>query len=201
MKVLRKEIVKEKGQVEHTKAEREILAEIKHPFLMGLHYAFQTKHKLYMVMDYMPGGELYIHLRTHGLMDEPTAKFYVCEIVLALEHLHQNKIIYRDLKPENVLIGKDGHIKLTDFGLSKKVEKATYTFCGTAEYLAPEIIRGTGHDMSVDWWALGTLMYEMIMGKPPFCSDNRQETLQKIVEEKPVFPDDTFSTEASDLLS
>ena len=134
-----------------------ILEKLNNPFIVKLHYAFQTPEKLYFVIDFLNGGELFWHLRKDQRFSEERTKFYAAEIVLALECLHKNGIIYRDLKPENVLLDKDGHIKLTDFGLSKvgmQGDLMSYTFCGTPEYLAPEIVKGSGHNKSVDWWSL-----------------------------------------------
>jgi len=174
MKILRKEAIIKRNQVEHTKAEREILEEIKHPFLMGLHYAFQTETKLYLVMDYLTGGELFFHLKNERRFSNGRAKFYAAEIALGLGHLHSKNIIYRDLKPENILLDAEGHVKLTDFGLSKRYAEGTQarTFCGTPEYLAPEVVTGVGHGKEVDWWSLGILLFEMLVGLPPFYSDN-----------------------------
>lgn len=140
MKVMRKSVLVEKDQVNHTKAERNILEKARHPFLVGLQYAFQTKEKLYLVMDYVNGGELFYHLRHEGAFDENRCRFYTAELVLALEHLHSLGIIYRDLKSENILLDESGHIKLTDFGLSKELPvdgeiQVCKTFCGTPEYL------------------------------------------------------------------
>jgi serine/threonine protein kinase len=138
-----------------------------------MHYAFQTDEKLYMVMDFMNGGELFYHLRREQTFKEDKIKFYASEIILALQTLHDNGIVYRDLKPENILLDSEGHIRLTDFGLSKtgifkSEEDMAYTICGTPEYLAPEIVRGEGHGKAVDWWSLGALLYEMQCGRPPF---------------------------------
>lgn len=174
MKILRKEAIIQRNQVEHTKAEREILEEIKHPFLMGLHFAFQTDTKLYLVMDYLTGGELFFHLKNERRFNESRSRFYSGEIALGLGHLHSKNIIYRDLKPENILLDNFGHIKLTDFGLSKRYVdgQQAQTFCGTPEYLAPEVVTGIGHGKEVDWWSLGILLFEMIVGLPPFYSEN-----------------------------
>ena len=170
MKILKKEVIKQTNQIFHTKTEREILEKINHPFIVKLQYAFQSPEKLYIVTDIMQGGELFYHLRKEGCFNDIKTKFYICEIILALEHLHKQMIIYRDLTPENILLDKDGHIRLTDFGLSKielNTDSRTYTICGTPEYLAPEILSGNGYDNNVDWWSLGAVMYEMYVGYSP----------------------------------
>jgi serine/threonine protein kinase len=134
-----------------------ILERLNHPFIVKLHYAFQTPERLYFVMDFLNGGELFFHLRRDVRFDEARSRFYAAEMILALECLHSNGIIYRDLKPENVILDSEGHLKLTDFGLSKlqaSSDQRTYTFCGTPEYLAPEIVKGAGHNHGVDWWSL-----------------------------------------------
>jgi len=175
MKILKKQAIVDRNQVEHTKAERAILEEIDHPFLMKLHYAFQTKTKLYFIMDMISGGELFNQLKKERRFSEVRSRFYCAEIVLGLEHLHSKNIIYRDLKPENILLDNRGHVVLTDFGLSKKFQYAgekAQTFCGTPEYLAPEVISGQGHDKAVDWWSVGILLFEMMVGLPPFYSEN-----------------------------
>lgn len=149
MKVLKKAtIVRNQKDTDHTKAERNILESVKHPFIVDLIYAFQTGGKLYLILDYLSGGELFMHLEREGIFLEDTASFYISEIVLALEHLHTLGIIYRDLKPENILLDHRGHVKLTDFGLCKEAihdGKLTHTFCGTIEYMAPEILTRIGH--------------------------------------------------------
>lgn len=150
-------------------------------------YAFQTGGKLYLILEYMCGGELFRHLNDEGIFLEETACFYLSEIILALQHLHLQGIIYRDLKPENILLDAEGHIKLTDFGLCKEHIQdgtVTHTFCGTIEYMAPEILTRSGHGKAVDWWSLGTLMYDMLTGSPPFTSDNRKKTIEKILRGK-----------------
>ena len=156
MKTLKKEVILKKGQRTNTQAERAILEKIRHPFIVRLHYAFQTDEKLYFVIDYLNGGELFYHLRRECRFSQSRSVFYAAEILLALECLHSNGIIYRDLKPENILLDREGHIKLTDFGLSKirkDKEALAFTFCGTPEYVAPEIIRGEGYSKEVDFWA------------------------------------------------
>jgi len=168
MKVLKKAtIVRNQKDTAHTKAERNILEAVKHPFIVDLIYAFQTGGKLYLILEYLSGGELFMHLEREGIFMEDTASFYLAEIILALEHLHCQGIIYRDLKPENILLDSHGHVKLTDFGLCKEsVEDGgvTHTFCGTIEYMAPEILTRSGHGKAVDWWSLGALMYDMLTG-------------------------------------
>jgi len=188
MKVLKKAtIVRNQKDTAHTKAERNILEEVKHPFIVDLHYAFQTPGKLYLILEYLSGGELFMHLEREGIFLEDTACFYVSEIILALEHLHRQGIIYRDLKPENILLDAHGHVKLTDFGLCKESideETVTHTFCGTIEYMAPEILLRSGHGKAVDWWSLGALMYDMLTGAPPFTAENRKKTIEKILKGK-----------------
>jgi serum/glucocorticoid-regulated kinase 2 len=190
MKVLRKEAIIARKQVAHTKAEKTILQKIQHPFIVRLHYAFQTKDKLYMILDFVNGGELFFHLKKEGRFPEARVKFYAAEIVSAIAHLHSLNIVYRDLKPENILLDSDGHICITDFGLSKEIndEEGTHTFCGTPEYLAPEVLKGQGHGMAVDWWSLGTLIYEMLTGLPPFYSQNINIMYQKILNGELRFP-------------
>ncbi|XP_071534626.1 ribosomal protein S6 kinase beta-1-like isoform X2 [Panulirus ornatus] len=186
MKVLKKAtIVRNQKDTAHTKAERNILEAVKHPFIVDLVYAFQTGGKLYLILEYLSGGELFMHLEREGIFMEDTACFYISEIILALEHLHSEGIIYRDLKPENILLDSYGHVKLTDFGLCKEKiqdDSVTHTFCGTIEYMAPEILTRTGHGKAVDWWSLGALMYDMLTGAPPFTAENRKKTIEKILK-------------------
>lgn len=190
MKILKKAAIIGRNQVEHTKAERKILETLQHPFLMTLRFAFQSKEKLYLVLDYYQGGELFFHLKDQRRFSEEVARIYVAEIAMAFGHLHSHDIIYRDLKPENILLDNDGHVCLTDFGLAKEVKKgeSTQTFCGTPEYLAPEIICANGHDKAVDWWSLGILLYELTVGIPPFYSQNVNEMYQKIQQGVLRFP-------------
>jgi len=201
MKVLRKDTIVARKQVAHTKAEKNILMKIQHPFIVNLNYAFQTKDKLYMILDYINGGELFFHLKKEGRFAESRVKLYAAEIVCALAHLHSLDIVYRDLKPENILLDSEGHICITDFGLSKKLEQegGTHTFCGTPEYLAPEVLKGHGHGIAVDWWSLGTLLYEMLTGLPPFYAQNVNVMYQKILSGELRFPN-YISEEAKSLL-
>lgn len=188
MKILKKAtIARNHKDAAHTRAERNILEAVKHPFIVDLKYAFQTDGKLYLVLEFLPGGELFMQLEREGIIMEDAASFYCSEIVLAIEHLHAQGIIYRDLKPENVLLDKEGHVKLTDFGLCKEAitgSRVTHTFCGTIEYMAPEILTRTGHGRAVDWWSLGALMYDMLTGSPPFTAENRKKTIDKILKGK-----------------
>jgi len=184
LKVLRKDNIIKRNQVEHTKTERSVLGYVNHPFIVGLNMAFQSKDKLYFVLDYCAGGELFFHLSKVGKFAEPRARFYASEIVLAISYVHELDIIYRDLKPENVLLDAKGHVRLTDFGLSKEgissSSSGATSFCGTPEYLAPEILNRQGHGRAVDWWSLGALLYEMLTGLPPFYCRDREKLFEKI---------------------
>jgi len=190
MKVLKKEQVVKRKQFEHTMAERRILEEIDHPFIVSLRFAFQTTQKLYMVFDYFNGGELFHYLSKGGRFSEERSRFYAAEIALGLEHIHAQNIIYRDLKPENLLLDADGHIRITDFGLSKEnvTDDSVKSFCGTPEYLAPEVLKRQQYGKAVDWWSLGTLLYEMICGLPPFYDRNRERMYKKILTAELRFP-------------
>eukprot|EP00124_Ichthyophonus_hoferi_P003814 Ihof_evm1s358 gene=Ihof_evmTU1s358 len=185
LKVLKKADIVRLKQVEHVKAEKEILwTSASHPFIVSLYSAFQDSKSIYMVLEYVCGGELFFHLRNAGRFDNSTARFYVVEITLAIEHLHSQNIVFRDLKPENLLLDPQGHMKITDFGFAKRILDRTWTLCGTPEYLAPEIIQSKGHDKAVDWWALGILMFEMLAGYPPFYDDNQFGIYEKILNGK-----------------
>ena len=192
MKVLKKRHVHQKRQVEHTKTERNVLASIKHPFIVKLHYAFQTGEKLHFVLTYASGGELFFHLQKHGRFPPKLALFYTAELTMAFGELHSRAVVFRDLKPENVLIGGDGHVLLADFGLSKggvpEPERGTKSFCGTPEYLAPEVLARKGHGFAVDWWGLGALLYEMLTGLPPWYSRDRQKMFASIRNDPLVIP-------------
>ncbi|XP_059622326.1 cAMP-dependent protein kinase catalytic subunit 3 [Phlebotomus argentipes] len=175
-------------QVEHVKNEKNILAEIHHPFVVNLKWYTKDNTSLYMLFEYVCGGELFTYLRNAGKFNNSTANFYACEIVMALEYLHSLSIVYRDLKPENLLLDRDGHLKITDFGFAKKLKDRTWTLCGTPEYLAPEILQSKGHNKAVDWWALGVLIYEMLVGYPPFYDDNPLGIYEKILSGKVEWP-------------
>uniref|UniRef100_A0A4W3IE21 non-specific serine/threonine protein kinase n=1 Tax=Callorhinchus milii TaxID=7868 RepID=A0A4W3IE21_CALMI len=186
MKVLKKATLKVRDRV-RTKTERDILVEVDHPFIVKLHYAFQTEGKLYLLLDFLRGGDLFTRLSKEVMFTEEDVKYYLAELALALDHLHSLGIIYRDLKPENILLDEDGHIKLTDFGLCKEStdhEKKAYSFCGTVEYMAPEVVNRRGHSHSADWWSFGVLMFEMLTGSLPFQGKDRKETMTMIVKAK-----------------
>ncbi|KAF2015540.1 Pkinase-domain-containing protein [Aaosphaeria arxii CBS 175.79] len=168
VKVLKKAQVVKMKQVEHTNDERRMLQQVKHPFLITLWGTFQDSKNLYMVMDFVEGGELFSLLRKSQRFPNPVAKFYAAEVTLALDYLHAQNIIYRDLKPENLLLDRHGHLKITDFGFAKEVPDITWTLCGTPDYLAPEVVASKGYNKSVDWWSLGILIFEMLCGFTPF---------------------------------
>ncbi|KAG6885040.1 hypothetical protein C0993_006367 [Termitomyces sp. T159_Od127] len=168
IKVLNKEKVVRMKQVEHTNNEQHILGVVQHPFIINLWGCFQDATNLYMVMDFVPGGELFTLLRRSNRFPDPVAKFYAAEVALALNHLHGLNIIYRDLKPENILLNHDGHIKVADFGFAKLCTSTTWTLCGTPDYLAPEVVNQQRYNKSVDWYALGVLIFEMLSGLPPY---------------------------------
>eukprot|EP00316_Scyphosphaera_apsteinii_P023764 CAMPEP_0119345512 /NCGR_PEP_ID=MMETSP1333-20130426/107527_1 /TAXON_ID=418940 /ORGANISM="Scyphosphaera apsteinii, Strain RCC1455" /LENGTH=328 /DNA_ID=CAMNT_0007357987 /DNA_START=65 /DNA_END=1051 /DNA_ORIENTATION=+ len=188
LKILKKSEVIYLKQVDHIKTEKKILEEISHPFIVNLWGAFQNSDNLYLLMEYVIGGEFFTHLRKAGRFPNETSKYYAAQIALAFEYLHSLMILYRDLKPENLLLDAEGHCKITDFGFAKKVEYRTWTLCGTPEYLAPEIILSKGHGKAVDWWAVGILMYEMLAGYPPFYDEDPLGIYQKILEGKIKFP-------------
>uniref|UniRef100_A0A5F8GA19 Ribosomal protein S6 kinase n=1 Tax=Monodelphis domestica TaxID=13616 RepID=A0A5F8GA19_MONDO len=211
MKVLKKATIVQKAKTaEHTKTERQVLEHIRlSPFLVTLHYAFQTETKLHLILDYINGGELFTHLSQRERFTENEVQIFIGEIVLALEHLHKLGIIYRDIKLENILLDNNGHVVLTDFGLSKEfladeTERA-YSFCGTIEYMAPDIVRGgdAGHDKAVDWWSLGVLMYELLTGASPFTVDGEKnsqaEISRRILKSEPPYPPE-MSALAKDII-
>ncbi|KAB8074348.1 kinase-like domain-containing protein [Aspergillus leporis] len=191
LKILRKADVIKLKQVEHVRNERKTLSAVAgHPFITTLIASFSDDQSLYMVLDYCPGGEIFSYLRRARRFNENTAKFYAAEITLTIEFLHDvGGIVYRDLKPENILLDADGHIRLVDFGFAKQVgDRETYTLCGTPEYLAPEVIHNSGHGLAVDWWALGILIYEFLVGQPPFWDQNPMRIYEQIVEGRIRFP-------------
>src|SRR5256884_8309184 len=202
MKVLSKKVIIQKKEVAHTLGVRNILvrtAMTDSPFIVGLKFSFQTPTDLYLVTDYMSGGELFWHLQKEGRFKEARAKFYIAELILALQHLHQHDIVYRDLKPENILLDANGHIALCDFGLSKAnltKNDTTNTFCGTTEYLAPEVLLDEqGYTKMVDFWSLGVLVFEMCCGWSPLYAEDTQQMYKNIAFGKVRFPRDALSAE------
>ena len=223
---MQSEIIRLK-QVDHIMSEKAILQAINHPMIITLYGTSQDDLHLYMYMEFVSGGELFSHLRRAGRFTNDTGKFFAASIILAMQHLHGKPppaprekeprapprardaksrllapaldIVYRDLKPENLLLDEFGYLKITDFGFAKKVEDRTWTLCGTPEYLAPEIIQSKGHGKAVDWWALGILIYEMLAGYPPFYDENPFGIYQKILAGKVEFPRH-FDVHAKDLI-
>lgn len=205
LKTLRKQHIISRSEVAHTLAERSVLAQINNPFIVPLKFSFQSPDKLYLVLAFVNGGELFHHLQKEQRFDINRSRFYAAELLCALECLHGFGVIYRDLKPENILVDYVGHIALCDFGLCKldmKDEDKTNTFCGTPEYLAPELLHGQGYTKAVDWWTLGVLLYEMLTGLPPFYDENTNEMYRKILSEPLQFPGpEIVPPAARDLLS
>ncbi|CAH0052943.1 unnamed protein product [Clonostachys solani] len=191
LKTIRKAKIISRSEVAHTLAERSVLAQINNPFIVPLKFSFQSPEKLYFVLAFVNGGELFHHLTIERRFDINRSRFYTAELLCALECLHGFNVIYRDLKPENILLDYQGHIALCDFGLCKlevKDEDETHTFCGTPEYLAPELLKGKGYNKTVDWWTLGVLLYEMLTGLPPFYDENTNEMYRKILSDPLHFP-------------
>ncbi|KAJ5123895.1 uncharacterized protein N7515_007720 [Penicillium bovifimosum] len=201
MKVLKKAQVVKMKQIEHTNDERRMLNRVRHPFLVTLWGTWQDSKNLYMVMDFVEGGELFSLLRKSQRFPNPVAKFYAAEVTLALEYLHAHQIIYRDLKPENLLLDRHGHLKITDFGFAKDVPDITWTLCGTPDYLAPEVVSSKGYNKSVDWWSLGILIFEMLCGFTPFWdSGSPVKIYENILRGKVKYPP-YLHADAVDLLS
>jgi serum/glucocorticoid-regulated kinase 2 len=205
LKTIRKAHIISRSEVAHTLAERSVLSQINNPFIVPLKFTFQSPEKLYFVLAFVNGGELFHHLQKEQRFDINRSRFYTAELLCALECLHGFNVIYRDLKPENILLDYSGHIALCDFGLCKldmKDEDKTNTFCGTPEYLAPELLLGQGYTKTVDWWTLGVLLYEMLTGLPPFYDENTNEMYRKILSEPLHFPGpEIVPPSAKDLLT
>lgn len=190
LKMMKKMRIAQLKQLEHVQNEVKIMSRVRCPFVVELYAVFQDDNNLYLLLEYIPGGELFSHLRRQQKFSPTVVQFYAAEIVAAIQSLHELNVMYRDIKPENILIFKDGHIRLSDFGFAKILDDTdrTFTLCGTPEYLAPEIIQGVGHGMSVDWWAIGVLVFEMAAGYPPFYGDNPFAVYQKILSASIKFP-------------
>ncbi|KAI0061398.1 AGC/Akt protein kinase [Artomyces pyxidatus] len=196
LKTIRKAHIVNRNEITHTLAERLVLSRVTNPFIVPLKFSFQSEQKLYLVLAFVNGGELFHHLQREHRFDEERSRFYSAELLLALEHLHDLDVVYRDLKPENILLDYTGHIALCDFGLCKlnmKDNDMTNTFCGTPEYLAPEILTGSGYNRTIDWWTLGVLLYEMLSGLPPFYDESTDKMYEKILRDPLVFGEDIGS--------
>ena len=203
MKSLKKDVLIEQEQIENTLLEKEILQTIDYPLLCGLVFCFQTDERIYFILPFLSGGELFQHLRKFRTFDEEKVRFYGAQIALALEYLHSKGIVYRDLKPENILMDDQGYLKLADFGMAKKLkgDEKAMSFCGTPEYLAPEIITMEGHDKMADWWSFGIFLFEMLCGLPPFYVENLDKMYELIKNSSVKFPRRiTLSEEAKDVI-
>ena len=197
MKVMRKDRIIERHHGEYVKAERDALTAVVHPYIVTLRYSFQTPTKLYLVLDFINGGHLFFQLYRAGTFDQPLARLYTAEMVLAVAHLHSLGFVHRDLKPENVLLDSHGHVRVTDFGLAKgnmsdAEDQRSNSFIGTMEYMAPEVIAGRGHGKAVDWWSVGVLLYEMLCGVPPFRAKGRPALQRMITSAKLKIPSTLF---------
>nr|CAB3461008.1 unnamed protein product [Digitaria exilis] len=214
MKKLKKSEMLRRGQVEHVKAERNLLAEVDSAYIVKLYYSFQDEEFLYLIMEYLPGGDMMTLLMRKDTLTEDEARFYIAETVLAIESIHKHSYIHRDIKPDNLLLDRSGHLKLSDFGLRTQQEQLShwqknrrmlaYSTVGTPDYIAPEVLLKKGYGMECDWWSLGAIMYEMLVGYPPFYSEDPMSTCRKIVNWRShlKFPEEAkLSPEAKDLIS
>lgn len=182
MKVVSKKLVYERKHVKHLVQEKKILECLQFPFTLVLDAAFKDNIYLYFILPFIAGGEMFTYIQKYGTFSDELTKFYTSQVILALEYLHFCDVIHRDLKPENILVAANGYIKLCDFGFCKKIKKKTWTLCGTPEYLAPELITSKGYNFSVDWWALGVLVFEMAAGNPPFYASDPSRLYEKILD-------------------
>jgi len=203
LKCIKKQQIIKNKNIENIKNEKKTLEKIEHPFIIKMRYTFQNREKIFLAFDYYNGGEMFFHLQKQKRFNENIAKFYAAEIYLALSYLHKEKFIYRDLKPENVILDKTGHIKLIDFGLAKgniSSTNLTGTICGTNEYIPPEVICGKRYGFNFDWWGFGNILYEMIFGYPAFNDQNKSNLFKKIVYQEPSYRGTNVSADALDLL-
>ena len=198
LKIVKKAVVVRQKQEKHIVSERDLLTKLDHHFIVKLRATFQDRLQVYFLFEYVPGGELFSRIPDCGL-PPPSVLFYTSEIVLALSYLHSQGVLYRDLKPENVLLDSKGHVKLTDFGFAKETERS-FTLCGTPEYIAPEVIERKGHGVRADWWSLGVLLYEMTTGDSPFTAESAYATYQQVLTGQVQFTVD-FPPLARDLVS
>jgi serine/threonine protein kinase len=188
LKCMRKGQVIALKQVEHVMNEKKLLEACDHPFLLRLAATFQDDNEIYMLLELALGGELFSVLREKNKFEEPQSRFYAACVCSAFAYMHDKSIVYRDLKPENLLFDDVGYLKVVDFGFAKLINDRTWTLCGTPEYLAPEIITNKGHGLAVDWWAFGILIFEMLCGQPPFCADDPMDIYQKILRNRVTYP-------------
>ena len=203
MKAMSKRKLSDEKNINNVLVEKEVLIQTKHPFLVHAYFCFQTEAKIFIILDYVPGGELFRRLIVDGRFSEQRTQLYVAEILLGIEALHKKGFIYRDLKPENILIDIDGYLKITDFGFAKgnitSSSSTTSSFCGTPEYLAPEFFKQQPYTRSVDWWSLGALMYEMLDGNAPWYDENPKKMYMGILLNPLPIPN-FISPDAADLL-
>lgn len=198
-----KSVSKGRDMTHYLRTERNVLAKLNHPFVVRLHWAFQTSSNLYLVVDYCPAGDLAELIRSEGRLTEDAAKFFAAEVVLAIEALHKENVVYRDLKPENIVLEVTGHIRLTDFGFAKEMpmSSSSHSFCGPLCYFPPEMVREQQHTQTVDWYMLGCLLFEMMVGEPPFKAHDEAKLFLKIEQGKVAFPGKvSISSEAKDLI-
>ena len=206
MKVIRKDDIIDQKLTESAMAERNLLLEMSHPFILNLHYAFQTEKSLYLILDYVNGGDLFQHLSKKGYMSEKAARYYGAQVVLALEYVHAQNIVYRDLKPENLLIDSDGNIKMADFGISKQISAdqivKTHTLIGTAQYMPPEAFSNSeGYGQAFDIWSLGCCLYEIVVGEPPYgLAQSTIGDMKNVLKQEEIHMKDFFSKEFKELL-
>lgn len=191
MKVMKKRVVLKSKQVEHSETEKQLMRELGgHPFIVRYVAALMDEMRLYLVMEYVPGGEMFRHLRAAGRFPNDVTKFYAAEVAAAIGHMHDAEVAYRDLKPENVLLDAEGHVRLADLGFAKRLRGSAQsnTLCGTPEYLAPEIVQNRGHGLPVDWWAMGVFTYEMLAGYTPFFDECPHRAYEAIIEGRTEYP-------------